>query len=29
VFGSEFGVGDGVWPDRLVLVSRPEELGVE
>ena len=29
MFGSEFGVGDGVWPDRLVLVSRPEEWGVE
>jgi len=25
---SESGGGDGVWPDRLVMVSRLEEWGV-
>jgi hypothetical protein len=25
---NESGRGDGVWPDRLVMVSRPEEWGV-
>jgi hypothetical protein len=27
-FRSESAGGDGVWPNRLVMVSRPEEWGV-